>query len=159
MRNYLIADMIDRSLDIRKCQDVIHASIDAMVTESPLIGDCSLLPYQKRTIQSAIGKLTNHYETQAELTNDPVFRTSCEEMIPRMQLLLNELTYRWHEIADEDKSAIARLNGLDSFPDWAAPLKVKYLDHEKASQEAADLAVERMVDKVEGEKNSGAAPR
>jgi hypothetical protein len=112
MRNYLIADMIDRSLDIRKCQDVIHASIDAMVTESPLIGDCSLLPYPKRTIQSAIGKLTNHYETQAELTNDPVFRTRCEEMIPRMQFLLNELTYRWHEIADEDKSAIARLKWL-----------------------------------------------
>jgi hypothetical protein len=111
------------------------------------------------TIQRVIGKLTNHYETQAELTNDPVFRTRCEEMIPRMQLLVNELTYRWHEITDEDKSAIAQLNGLDFFPTWALPLKTKYLDHERASEEVADLAVERMVDKVAGEQNSGAAPR
>jgi hypothetical protein len=47
---------------------------------------------------------------------------------------------------------IAKLSRFDTFPDWALPLKIKYLDDERASIEACDMAIQVIKDRVEREK-------
>jgi len=58
----------------------------------------------------------------------------------------------WQEIEPEAKSHRKNLANFDTFPDWALPLKLKYLDDERASIEACDVAIQVIKDKVEREK-------
>jgi hypothetical protein len=63
-------------------------------------------------------------------------------------IFLTVLARDWHEIDPEDKAAIAELGKFDSFPDWALHLKLKYIDEEKARQEALDATLEVLKGKV-----------
>jgi hypothetical protein len=72
-------------------------------------------------------------------------------MIPTLNYLFTCLARDWHDIAPEDKDAVAKLAAYDSFPDWALPLKRKYINDERASIEAADAAFRVLKDKVDRE--------
>ena len=63
------------------------------------------------------------------------------------------LVREWHEIEQNDKTAITKLSGFDAFPDWALPLKLKYLDDERASIEACEVAIQVMKEQVEREQS------
>jgi len=137
---------------LEECQKIVFAFADLMVENPPLIGDCSVLPYPKATIQNAIGEIISHYEIERDVAYDPDIQKKHDETILFYQNLRNGLAYYWHEIDSGDKDAIAKLNGLTSFPEWALPLKLKYLDHEKASEEACDAEIQRLINKTEREK-------
>src|SRR5665213_3488149 len=58
----------------------------------------------------------------------------------------------WQDIATEDKDAVKRLSGYESFPEWALPLKRKYIEEERASREAAEAAFRVLKDKIDQKK-------
>ena len=138
-----------------KYQDIVMAFSDLMAADAPLIGDCSMLPYPKKTILYAIRWVMEDYETKREATTDRTLREGYDQMLPTLSYLLTRLARDWREIDLEDKDAIAELGGCDSFPDWALKLKAKYIDDDKASNEAYDVAIQVTKDKVEFEKRHG----
>lgn len=142
---------MNKDLSKEQCQEIVDAFIDCIADNPPLIGDASLLPFPKSVILYAIGEMLNHYERRQESTDDTDLRKPYDDIIPKMQFLSNALIYHWHEIDAEDKDAVAALNGLTSFPPWGQPLKEKYLDDEKAANEALDAALNRMKRKVAAE--------
>lgn len=127
-----------------QCEEIVYAFIDCVADDPPLIGDCSLLPYPKSVILYALGEMLNHYERQQETISDPDLRKPYDDIIPKMQHLANTLIHQWHDIDPEDKDAVVALNRLGSFPAWALTLRQKYLNDEKASNEAFDSALRRM---------------
>lgn len=133
-------------------EEIAFTFSDFLAPHSPLIGDCSLLPYPKKTIQYAIWAVMDDYETKRENTTNQTLREGYVKMIPTLSYLFTRLIHDWQEIEPEDKEAIAQLSRLDSFPDWALPLKLKYLDDERARNEAAEVACEVLKDKVVREK-------
>jgi hypothetical protein len=144
---------VNEDLSKDQCQEIVNAFIDCMADNPPLIGDASLLPFPKSVILYAIGEMLNHYERRQESTDDPDLRKPYEEIIPKMQYLSNTLIYHWHDIDPEDKDAVAALNRLGSFPPWGLPSKEKYLNDEKAANEAFDAALKRMKRRVAAEGN------
>jgi hypothetical protein len=93
-------------------QRVVSASRDTIIANSSHIGDCSLLPYQKKTILYATRWLMDHYE-------------GCDRPIAGLARFFTHVARDWHQIEPADKDTIAQLNKCDSFPDWALPLKLK----------------------------------
>lgn len=53
------------------------------------------------------------------------------------------------------KDAIAKLGNSDSFPDWALPLKLKYISEEQASKESYEATFQVLKDKVVRERKHG----
>ncbi len=94
----------------------------------------------------------NDYETKRWDTTNQTLREEYNKMISNLSWLLTRLVHDWQEIEQEDKDAVAKLNGFDSFPDWALPLKLKYLNDERARDEALDMAIQVKSDKLEREK-------
>ena len=123
-----------------------------MAENPPLIGDSRLLPFPKSVILYAIGNMLNHYECQQETIAEPDLRKPYDDIISRMQYLSNALISQWHDIDSEDKEGVAALNRLSSFPEWALPLKQKYLNDEKAANEALDATLRRMKRRVDAER-------
>lgn len=141
--------------DLERSHQIVSAFADLMAENPPLIGDCDFLPYPKADIQNAIGRLITFCESKRDLACDLESQKKHQENISFFQNLRNGLVYFWHDIDPKDKDSVAKLNRLTSFPDWALPLKRKYLDHEKASQEACDAEIQTMVSRVERENSLG----
>lgn len=139
-------------VELERYQNIVFAFSDLMAAKSPLIGDCSLLPHHKATILYAIKFVVDDYETKRELATDSALVDGYDRMIPTLNYLFTCLARDWQDIAPEDKDAIARLSGYDSFPEWALPLKRKYIDEERASNEACNAAFQVLKDKVDREK-------
>jgi TPR repeat protein len=136
---------------------IVQAFIDLMAAHTPLIGDCCKLPYPKRTILYAIRWVLDDCDTRRGAATDQALRERYDKMLPFVGYLFTCLARDWQEIAPEDKDAVAKLGDCDSFPDWALPLKAKYISDEKAREEALEVAYQVLVDKVEREKRSGNA--
>lgn len=141
-------EALDESHNVEHYQNIVFAFSDLIATHRPLIGDCSTLPYPKKTILYAIEWLMQHYSTMREATTDEALREKYDGIMPTLSFIVTVLARDWHEIDLEDKPAIAELGKFDSFPDWALPLKLKYIDDEKASKEACEAAIQVMEDKV-----------
>ena len=139
-------------VELEHYQNIVFAFTDLMADNPPLIGDCSLLPHPKATILYAIKFVVNDYETKRKKATDSALLHSYEKLIPTLNYAFTCLARDWQDIAPEDKDAVARLAGYESFPQWALPLKNKYIDDERASKEAADAALQVLIDKVKREK-------
>ena len=140
---------LEERTDRDKYQGIWFAFTELMVAENiPLIGDCSILPHPKKTILYAIRWLMDYYETEQETTTDHTLREAIDKMLPKFNDIFLRLARDWQEIDPEDKDAIAKLGGCESFPDWALPLKLKYIDEEKASNEVIDVLIEVSKDRV-----------
>jgi TPR repeat protein len=142
---------LEAKLSRDKYHDIVFAFMDLMAAHRPLIGDCSILPYPKKTILYAIRWLIDYHEAKLEETTNHTLREAYDKMLPTLGYLFTSLARDWQEIDPEDKDAIARLNECESFPDWATPLKLKYIDEEKASQDAANVAFQVIKDRTESE--------
>jgi TPR repeat protein len=141
---------LTRRNELTKYNETVFAFADLMAAHAPLIGDCSELPHSKDTILYAIIWVRDHYEEIQEETEDKALREECDTLISNLNYLLTRLVNDWQPIAPEDKDAIVKLNRCESFPDWALPLKQKYINDEKASKEAADMAIQVILDQVKG---------
>lgn len=138
-------------------QEIVFAFADLMAANAPPIGDSSLLPYPKKTILYAIRWIMDHYEGLRKTANNPTVLDLCEKMIPILSYLLTRLARDWHKIEPSDKEGIAELSKCDSFPEWAIPLKLKYINEDDASNEAFEVAIQVMKDRVDFEKQHGRA--
>ena len=140
--------------NLTRCYEkIVFAFNDFLPPDAPLIGDSSLLPYPKKTIHYAIAAVMEDYRTKRENTTNQTLREEYDKIIQTFSYLLTRLAHDWQEIPPEDKAAIAKLGRFDSFPDWALPLKLKYLDDERASIEACDMTIQVMKDRIDREKN------
>ncbi len=139
---------IKEKAEVECYQNIVFAFSDLLAAHAPLIGDCSMLPYPKKTILYAIEWVMAHYATMREATINGTLREKYDEIMPTLSYLLTVLARDWHEIDPDDKDAIAELGRFDSFPDWALPLKLKYINDEKASHEAFDATFKVLKDRV-----------
>lgn len=144
-------------LDREHYQNIVFAFIDLIATHRPLIGDCSTLPHPKKTILYAIKWVIDYYESMQEAPTNQDLCERSDRLISTHNRLFTELARDWHDIDPEDKDAIAELGKYDSFPDWALPLKMKYINEEAAAKEACDAAIQVMVDAVDRENKKGRA--
>jgi hypothetical protein len=101
----------------------------------------------------AICWVRDHFEKLQEETEDETRREQCDELISSLSYLLTLLARDWQTIDPEDKDAIVKLNRCESFPDWALPLKLKYINDEKASNEAADATIQVILDQVKARRS------
>jgi hypothetical protein len=136
-------------------QNIVSAFSDLVADHRPLIGDCSVLPQPKKTILYAICWVRDHLQTLQEETEDETLAEKCSSLINTLTFLLAHLTADWHDILPEDKNAVEKLGECDSFPDWALPLKAKYINDENASKEAYGVAFQVLKDKVDQESGRG----
>jgi hypothetical protein len=132
---------------------MVFAFSDLMAVHSPLIGDCSLLPYPMETLLYAIKWVMEEYETNREATDNEELRHGYEKILPTLSFLFTRLARDWQEIDPADKDAIAKLRDCDSFPEWALRYKRKYIDDEGASNQAAEVAFQVMKDRIAQEKS------
>lgn len=139
-------------VELEHYQNIVFAFTDLTADNSPLIGDCSLLPHPKAAILYAIMFVVDDYETKQETVTDSTLLDIYERMIPTLNNVSTCLARDWQDIAPEDKDAVARLAGFESFPEWALPLKHKYIDDERAINEAANAVFQVKIDKVKREK-------
>lgn len=145
-------ERLKRRIELENYQNIVFAFADLIADNSPLIGDCSLLPYPKATILYAIKFVVDDCETKRNAATDSTLLNSYGKMLPTLNHLFTCLARNWQDIAPEDRDAVAKLAQYESFPEWASPLKCKYIDEERASKEAADAALKVLVDKVQREK-------
>ena len=138
--------------NLTNCYKKIVLAFNDFLPDTTLIGDCSFLPYPKKTIHHAIAAVIVDYETKRENTTNQTLREEYNKIISNFGWLLTRLVHDWQEIEQEDKEAVAKLNSFDLFPDWALPLKLKYLDDERAINEILDMKIEVMKDNIEREK-------
>jgi len=139
--------------DRKRYEKMVFAFSDLMAEHSPLIGDCALLPYPKGTLLYAIRWVMDEYETNREATGNEELRQAYDKMLPTLSYLFTRLARDWQEIDPTDKDAIGRLRDCESFPEWAVQYKRKYIDDERASKEAAEVAFQVMKDRIAQEKS------
>ncbi len=145
--------LAEAPINLTRCyQEMVWKFSDLLASHTPLIGDCSVLPYPKETLLYAIYAVKEDYNAKREATVNQTLRETYDKVIPTLVYLHNRLAHDWQEIEQEDKDAIVRLSHFDSFPDWALPLQRKYLDDERASREAGEAAFQVMVDRITREK-------
>lgn len=140
------------AIELENYEKIVFAFSDLMDSHSPLIGDCAMLPHSKETILYAMKFVVDAYETECELTTNRTLANNCAELIEVINYHFTSLARDWQDIAPEDKDTVARLAECDSFPDWALPLKLKYIDEKRARSEAFDAKLQFMKDKVAREK-------
>jgi hypothetical protein len=128
--------------------NIVCAFCDLIESNMPLIGDCSMLPYPKRTILYALRWLMDYWESKRETAADQTLIDRYDNLVETNSYLFTHLGDDWHDLESEDKVAIAELNKCDSFPDWALPLKRKYINEETARNEALGVVHEVVVDRV-----------
>ncbi len=134
-------------------EKMVFAFSDLVAAHSPLIGDCSLLPYPKATLLYAIRWVMDEYETNREAAGNEELRQVYDKMLPTLSYLFTRLARDWQEIDPADKDAITKLRDYESFPEWALQYKQKYIDDERASNEAAEVAFQVMKDRIAQEKS------
>jgi hypothetical protein len=78
-----------------------------------------------------------------------------DKLLPTLSYLFTRLARDWQEIDPADKGGIAKLRDCESFPQWAFPLKQKYIDDERASKEAAKIAFQVIKDRMEQKQSTG----
>lgn len=147
-------ERLQAEVRLNKYREIVAAFGDMVEKHVPLIGDCRALPHPKRTIMYAILWVRGHYETVREQGTDEAFRQSCDRIIGGHNFLLTLLVNHWHEIDADDRDAVAKLSAFQSFPDWALPLKARYINDERAAREACDAAIEVMRDRVQQEQST-----
>jgi hypothetical protein len=133
-------------------QGIVSAFTDSISANPSYIGDCSILPYPKKTILYAIRWLMDYYERRREGV-EATDQATIDRYYKSLSWLLTHAVNVWHQIESADRDAIVELNNCDSFPDWALPLKGKYINEEAARDELLDIAMEVMKDKVACEKS------
>ena len=131
---------------------IVAAFSEKLAANTPLIGDCSMLPYPKRTILYAIRWVIEELHDAEEIAESRTSREKFDEMILSLNYLLTRLARDWQTIDSADKPDIAKLGDFKEFPDWALPLKFKYINDEKASEEAAEVAFQVMRDRIVAKK-------
>jgi len=87
------------------------------------------------------------YLEKQEVATDRALSEAYDKMLGTLGYVFNRLVDDWQEIDPEDKDAVAKLAGYDSFPDWALSLKCKYINEDKASREALDVASQVLIDR------------
>jgi hypothetical protein len=138
--------------ELEDYREIVSGFSEIMARHSPLIGDCSLLPYPKERILYALKFVVDEYETKRALETDPKLVEMYDRMIPTLNYLFTRLVDDWQDISPEDKDAIAKLSEYDSFPEWALPLRDKYIDEERARRDALEVTFRVMKDKVARER-------
>jgi len=136
-----------QSNSLEDYQNIVSTFTDLIADHIPLIGDCSVLPHRKRTLLYAICWLRDHFQRVGEETQDKRLQQKCSGLVNTFTFLLTHLTDAWHDIGPEDKEAIEKLRGFEQFPQWALPLKAKYINEEKAAEEACEMTFQVMKDK------------
>lgn len=139
--------------DRKRYEKMVFAFSDLMAAHSLLIGDCSLLPYPKRTLLYAIKWVMEEYETNRDATDNQQLQQAYDKMLPMLSHLFTRLARDWQDIDPADKDAIAKLRYCESFPEWAVQYKRKYIDDERASKETAEVAFQVMKDRIAQEKS------
>ena len=125
---------LGQRVELGKYNQIVSAFTDLYAEHSFLIGDCSDLPHPKNTIMYAICWVREHYAKLREETEDETRQEQCDELISNFSYLLTLLARDWQTIEPQDKDAIVKLNRCESFPDWALPLKLMYINDERASR-------------------------
>jgi hypothetical protein len=136
----------------KRHEKVVFAFSDLMAEHSPLIGDCSRLPFPKRTLLYSIKWIMDEYETSRETTDDEKLRQAYDNALRSLSHLFTRLARDWQEIDPADKDAIEKLRDCESFPEWALQYKRKYIDDERASNETLEVTLQVMRDKTEQKK-------
>lgn len=142
---------VEAILELDRQQKIVFAFSDIMADHAPLIGDCNVLPHPKEAILYAIRYVADHFMEKQERTSDTELAERYGNMVEHLNYLFTRLARDWHHIALEDKEAIEKLGDLKTFPDWALPIKQKYIDEGKASSHAFDIAARVLEDKVKSE--------
>ncbi len=137
----------------RQYERMVFAVSDLMGAHSPLIGDTSLLPYAKGTLLYAVQWLIEEYEAKRESSGNEEHRQIYEKMLTTLGGLLTRLARDWQDIDPADKTAIAELRDCETFPEWALQYKEKYIDDERARNEAVKVALQVMKDRIAQEKS------
>ncbi len=140
--------MKEPAADRKQYEEIVFAFSDLMATHSPLIGDCSFLPYPKNTILYAIKWVMEDCEEKRDTTANHEIQNACDKVLLTLRHLLTRLARDWQEIDPADKGAIEKLRDCESFPQWALPLKQKYIDDERASKEAYEVTFQVMKDRA-----------
>lgn len=132
-----------------ECTKLVNDFVDSISTDGPpLIGDIATLPHPKPKIMYAIRWLMDHYQAGLESATDDELCSKYRSLLPTFGDLFTRLARDWHEIADEDREAVARLRSCETFPDWALPLKAKYINEDRAREEACDVAIRVIADRA-----------
>jgi hypothetical protein len=133
---------------LKDYQKIVFTFSDLLAEHIPPLGDCSKLPHPKKTVLYAICWVKDYYEKLLEQADEKERGESHHKIVDTLNFLLTRLTTDWQDIDPEDKDAVGRLANCNSFPDWALPLKAKYINEEKASKEACEAAFQVMRDGV-----------
>lgn len=131
---------------------IVFEFADLIADKLPLIGDCAILPHSKKKLLYAVRWMVAHYETGLKATAGEALREQTEAILPTFNFLSTHIARDWHDIDPEDKDAVARLNQCETFPEWALVLKRKYINEDRALEEACDATFQVMVDQVDREK-------
>ena len=135
----------------------IVGEVDAFLdTHNVHIGDSSLLPYPKQKAMYAVKWNVAYCEDGLKSTTDPALVARYTKLISNLEIVFTLLARDWHDIEPSDKEAVARLSSCKEFPDWALPLKLKYLNERAAAEEAYAVASQVMEDKVREEQKRSA---
>lgn len=127
---------------------IVSDFAELIADKRPRIGDCAFLPHSKKSLLYAVRWMIAHYEDNVEIANNKEIRELSEAQLPLLHQMFTWLARDWHEIDDEDKEAVARLSQCESFPPWALALKNKYIDEDKASEIACDVAIQVIKDRA-----------
>jgi len=146
-------------LEIRMKRDeyseMVSDFLDLIDDGTPLIGDSALLSHSKKALLYAIRWMIDHYEAELDDCTHQELREKIEAILPRFSYLLTHLARDWHHIDAGDRDAINRLNQFASFPEWALALKEKYINEDKSLDQALDVTLQVIADRVEQAKAAG----
>ena len=135
-------------MELDHYQTIVNSFVDLVANRTPLIGDCTLLPHPKGTILYAIKFLEKDHRAKREAATDAKLVALYDGIIPTLNHLFTHLARDWHDIDAKDKDVVTRLAGHDSFPDWAVPLKEKYINQHRAWNEADDITDQVIKDMI-----------
>jgi hypothetical protein len=141
-------------LELEQYRRVVSDVSELLAENQPLIGDAAELPHPKAQILYAIQFVMQDMEEERERANSPALIEKYDKLLPSLSCLLTSVAQNWQVIAPEDKEAVRSLVGLESFPEWALPLKRKYIDEDRATREALDAAVRVLKQRVKIENQS-----
>jgi len=144
------AERLQMGMKRDECNELIDAFVGSILPDGPpLIGDCARLPHPKHKILYAIRWMMDYYETVSEETSDDTLRSKCQSLLPTLGDLFTRLSRDWHKIDAQDMEAVAQLRSCKVFPEWASPLKAKYINEERALEEATEIAFQVISDRAD----------
>ena len=109
-----------------QAQKVVYAFINTMAKGAPFVGNASLLPYPKKTIEEAFERHIAHYQMLKELCPDAFVRLGYDKELDQIMCMFLRLD-DWHDIDPEDVERVREMNShLGEPPPWAWQLVRKY---------------------------------